>query len=258
MIGFQTKVNIIDNSGGLEGRCIKILSPKETKSGEKRPMVGVGDVVLVSITKANNDLTNISAQRGQKTNKNIIKKGDLYRGIIVRTKKEKKLRRSFTNSMDKVKSQIEYKDNKGLDFYSKILLKSNNLDSLSITNNISMSYNNNNNNLSLLNSFSSFTHKWKTNLNDDIYNFIYNNRNKQISNSKIIGNSKNKNLLNFDFNLFTESFDDNAIVLIKSNNKGYSNDIDLLPIGTRIKGPISKKLKYKKNCAKIVSITTTN
>ena len=43
MISLLTKVQIIDNSGGIIARCIKILSPDNRKYGK------LGDLILVSI-----------------------------------------------------------------------------------------------------------------------------------------------------------------------------------------------------------------
>jgi ribosomal protein L14 len=48
------------------------------------------------------------------------------------------------------------------------------------------------------------------------------------------------------------SYDDNSVVLVKVN----PNSLDYTPLGTRIKGPICKKLKNRKGCTKIVSILT--
>jgi ribosomal protein L14 len=78
MIGLLTKVNILDNSGGLEGKCIKILKPKSTKSGRKQRTAKVGDVILISITKALP-----SRITGKKK-----EKGSIFKALVVRTKKE--------------------------------------------------------------------------------------------------------------------------------------------------------------------------
>lgn len=67
MIKLQSKVKIIDNSGGIIGQCIRILKPKKSSTAK------VGDLILVSVKK----------QRvGSK-----IKKGDVHRAILVRTKR---------------------------------------------------------------------------------------------------------------------------------------------------------------------------
>jgi large subunit ribosomal protein L14 len=68
MIQLLTKVTIIDNTGGKVGTCIKVLAPKNRKEAK------VGDIILVSIKKtaANSKVT----------------RGGLYKGLVVRTKKE--------------------------------------------------------------------------------------------------------------------------------------------------------------------------
>ena len=73
MISESTIVNIIDNSGAIQGRCIKILLPK---SHQGRRIAGVGDVLILSVTKI---------IPGSK-----IKKGDIMKALIVRTKKGSK------------------------------------------------------------------------------------------------------------------------------------------------------------------------
>jgi ribosomal protein L14 len=65
MIGLLTKVKIVDNSGAIEGRCIRIYGKKFKGY--------IGDTVLLSIT-------NIA--KGSN-----IKRGEKYKAIIVRIKK---------------------------------------------------------------------------------------------------------------------------------------------------------------------------
>jgi len=164
MIGLKSKVKIIDNSGGIYGQCIQVLSPKMNKSGKHIYLGKVGDVILITLTK-------VLAE--SKT-----KKGGLYKALIVRTKKESNIRkkRNFKVSL----KNTEYLDS--------------------------------------------------TNLN-------------------------NKNYISSKISKFRTRFDDNAVVLIKLGQKDLN---DFTPLGTRIKGPISKTLKYKKGCLKILSITTNN
>lgn len=82
MISEQTIVNIIDNSGAIEGRCIKIIIPKSSYGHRS---AGVGDVIILSVTKT---------IPGSK-----IKKGDIMKALIVRTKKDsnklKPIKRGF-------------------------------------------------------------------------------------------------------------------------------------------------------------------
>lgn len=68
MIQMQTSLVVADNSGAKSARCIKVLG------GSNHMITGVADTVVVSIT---------SALPGGK-----VKKGDVAKGVIVRTKKE--------------------------------------------------------------------------------------------------------------------------------------------------------------------------
>ena len=66
MIGLLSKVNIIDYSGALQGRCIKVLKPG-LKAGT------IGDLIAISIIR---------------TTSATLQKGDVAKGIIVRTKRD--------------------------------------------------------------------------------------------------------------------------------------------------------------------------
>ncbi len=68
MIQMRTKLGVADNSGAKQVQCIKVLG------GSKRMIAGVGDVIVVSIKNA--------IPRGK------VKKGDIHKAVIVRTKKE--------------------------------------------------------------------------------------------------------------------------------------------------------------------------
>jgi large subunit ribosomal protein L14 len=71
MIQPQTLLKIADNSGGKIARCLKIL-----KKGV-RPRYGkIGDIIVVSIQRLR--------KRNRITSK--VKKGDVLRGIIVKTR----------------------------------------------------------------------------------------------------------------------------------------------------------------------------
>lgn len=67
MIQMQSKLNVADNSGGKTVMCIKVLG------GSARMIAHCGDIIVVSIK---------TASPGGK-----VKKGEVHRGIIVRTKK---------------------------------------------------------------------------------------------------------------------------------------------------------------------------
>ena len=68
MIQMQTNLEVADNSGARRVQCIKVLG------GSKRKTASIGDVIVVSVKEA--------IPRGR------VKKGDVQRAVIVRTKKE--------------------------------------------------------------------------------------------------------------------------------------------------------------------------
>ncbi len=68
MIHVETKLAVADNSGAREVQCIKVLG------GSKRKTAGIGDVIVVSVKDA--------IPRGK------VKKGEVHRAVVVRTKKE--------------------------------------------------------------------------------------------------------------------------------------------------------------------------
>ncbi|MFN9634476.1 MAG: 50S ribosomal protein L14 [Erythrobacteraceae bacterium] len=68
MIQMQSNLDVADNSGAKRVQCIKVLG------GSKRRTAGVGDVIVVSIKEA---------QPRAK-----VKKGDVHRAVIVRTRKD--------------------------------------------------------------------------------------------------------------------------------------------------------------------------
>lgn len=66
MIQTESRLDVADNSGAKEVLCIKVLG------GSKRRYASVGDIIVVSIKDA--------MPRGK------VKKGDVHRAVIVRTK----------------------------------------------------------------------------------------------------------------------------------------------------------------------------
>jgi ribosomal protein L14 len=107
MIQLLTKVNIVDNSGGVLGRCIKILKP------HNRDYAKIGDLILVSIL-------NIAKVEGNKKSGNAtssirdsnkIKKGSLFKALVVRTK--------TNNTIMGKKKAVSFDEN------SVVLIKSN-------------------------------------------------------------------------------------------------------------------------------------
>lgn len=68
MIQMESVLDVADNSGAKRVRCIKVLG------GSKRKYASIGDVIAVSVWDA--------SPNGK------VKKGQLHRAVIVRTKKE--------------------------------------------------------------------------------------------------------------------------------------------------------------------------
>lgn len=68
MIQMQTMLTAADNSGAKKLQCIKVLG------GSKRKYASIGDIIVVSVKEA---LPNTR-----------VKKGDLKRAVVVRTRKE--------------------------------------------------------------------------------------------------------------------------------------------------------------------------
>jgi len=67
MIQEQTMLNVADNSGARRVMCIKVLG------GSHRRYAGVGDIIKITIKEA--------IPRGR------VKKGDVLKAVVVRTKK---------------------------------------------------------------------------------------------------------------------------------------------------------------------------
>ena len=68
MIQMQSNLDVADNSGAKRVQCIKVLG------GSKRRTASVGDVIVVSVKEAQ--------PRAR------VKKGDVHRAVIVRTRKD--------------------------------------------------------------------------------------------------------------------------------------------------------------------------
>ncbi len=68
MIQTSTKLNVADNTGARIVACIKVLG------GTRRRYASIGDVIVVSVKEA--------------TPTAKVKKGDVLKAVIVRTKKE--------------------------------------------------------------------------------------------------------------------------------------------------------------------------
>ena len=68
MIQVQTELNVADNTGARLVQCIKVLG------GSKRKYASIGDSIVVSVKEA--------IPNGK------VKKGSVYKAVVVRTKKE--------------------------------------------------------------------------------------------------------------------------------------------------------------------------
>tara|TARA_X000000368_G_C22620972_1_gene532212 strand:- start:67 stop:435 length:369 start_codon:yes stop_codon:yes gene_type:complete len=68
MIQMQSNLFVADNSGARKIQCIKVLG------GSKRRFASIGDIIVVSIKDA--------IPRGK------VKKGEVFKAVIVRTKKD--------------------------------------------------------------------------------------------------------------------------------------------------------------------------
>lgn len=68
MIQMQTMLDVADNTGAKKAYCIKVLG------GSKKRYATVGDVIVISVKHADPGGT--------------VKKGDMSKAVVVRTKKE--------------------------------------------------------------------------------------------------------------------------------------------------------------------------
>ena len=81
MIQVQTELLVADNTGAKRIECIKVLG------GSKRRFASLGDIIVVSIKDA--------IPRAK------VKKGDVYKAVIVRTTKDFKRKDGTTIRFDK-------------------------------------------------------------------------------------------------------------------------------------------------------------
>ena len=81
MIQMQSNLDVADNSGARRIQCIKVLG------GSKRRFASIGDIIIVSVKDA--------IPRGK------VKKGEVLKAIIVRTKKDFKRTDGTTIRFDK-------------------------------------------------------------------------------------------------------------------------------------------------------------
>lgn len=91
MIMEQTKLEIADNSGAKGAKCIKVLG------GSGRRYATVGDIIVAAVKKA--------------IPGGVVKKGEVVKGVVVRTKKN--VRREDGSYLKFDKNAIVIIDNDG-------------------------------------------------------------------------------------------------------------------------------------------------
>lgn len=91
MIMEQTRLDVADNSGAKRARCIKVLG------GTSRKCATVGDIIVAAVKKATPD--------------GVVKKGDVVKGVVVRTRKN--VRRDDGSYLKFDKNAIVIVDNDG-------------------------------------------------------------------------------------------------------------------------------------------------
>lgn len=104
MVQVQTRLKVADNSGAKEAQCIRVLG------GYKRRYGRVGDIIVVTIKSA--------------VPHSAIKKGDIVKAVIVRTKKE--IRRQdgsylrFDDNACVIIADVNKKDPKGTRIFGPV------------------------------------------------------------------------------------------------------------------------------------------
>jgi len=98
MVQKQTLLKIIDNSGAKTVRCIDVLGGLKKKTGN------IGDILIVSVVELRN--------RSKKTSK--VYKGNVYRALLVQTKKSKRLKDGSYMSFSSNSAVLIKKDGKPL------------------------------------------------------------------------------------------------------------------------------------------------
>lgn len=104
MVQVQTRLKIADNSGAKEAQCIRVLG------GYKRRYGRVGDIIVVAIKSA--------------VPHAAIKKGDVAKAVIIRTKKE--VRRAdgtylrFDDNACVIVADVEKKEPKGTRIFGPV------------------------------------------------------------------------------------------------------------------------------------------
>lgn len=104
MIQVQTYLKVADNSGAKEVQCIRVLG------GYKRRYAHVGDVIIAAVKSA--------------TPHAAVKKSDVVKAVVVRTKKEIRRRDGsylrFDDNACVIITDIEKKDPKGTRIFGPV------------------------------------------------------------------------------------------------------------------------------------------
>lgn len=104
MIQVQTYLKVADNSGAKEVQCIRVLG------GYKRRYAHVGDIIIAAVKSA--------------TPHAAVKKSDVVKAVVVRTKKEIRRRDGsylrFDDNACVIITDIEKKDPKGTRIFGPV------------------------------------------------------------------------------------------------------------------------------------------
>ncbi|MDA8352755.1 MAG: 50S ribosomal protein L14 [Firmicutes bacterium] len=92
MIQAQTRLRAADNSGAKELQCVKVLG------GSKRKSAGIGDVIVATVKQA--------------TPGGVVKKGDLVKCVVVRSKRPTRRRDGSYIRFDE-NAAVVIRDDKG-------------------------------------------------------------------------------------------------------------------------------------------------
>ncbi|CAD6569615.1 MAG: hypothetical protein CYPHOPRED_003475 [Cyphobasidiales sp. Tagirdzhanova-0007] len=82
MLGLKATMSIIDNSGALVAQCVNVL---KTTTGHG--MARIGDEIVVVVVKAR-PIPSTSSSSTSAAAINKVRRGDVRRAVVVRTKKE--------------------------------------------------------------------------------------------------------------------------------------------------------------------------
>ena len=96
MIQQESYLDVADNTGAKQVMCIRVLGGSTPRKGFKRRTAGIGDVIICSVKKA--------LPNGE------VKKGDIVRCVIVRTRTPSRRRDGSLVRFDKNAAVIIDKD----------------------------------------------------------------------------------------------------------------------------------------------------